>query len=143
MGRPPLLALAALMLGISTRTLAETGDELQRVPLIFAAGEGDASEVESLLASGSDISQRSKDGRIPSQRPGSATMKGGQAHTERTFFLEPPLQHPRRDGERMQSTMDLHMSLWGDPAGRHKRNTGNRRSGPIRLIGRPGAGASA
>jgi len=37
-------------------------DDRERWPLIFAAGEGDAKTVKSLLDSGVDVHQRSKDG---------------------------------------------------------------------------------
>ena len=50
-----LLALCA-----SAATASATDE--QRWPLIFAAGEGDAEQVKSLLASGVDVHQRSKDG---------------------------------------------------------------------------------
>ena len=57
---PMARALALLLLAGSA---AQDDEEArQQWPLIFAAGEGDATTVASLLASGVDVGQRSKDG---------------------------------------------------------------------------------
>ena len=60
--RAGALSCTLLLVALLGACCADEAEDRARWPLIYAAGEGDSTKVAELIASGTDVMQRSKDG---------------------------------------------------------------------------------